>query len=82
MAKQIFVLYQTDVWHLDSNDTVIGVFTSPQMAIDKLAKNLKESEEFNALSIEDKNNLLRIYQTQGRDDNYRIEERTLNELEE
>lgn len=82
MAKSVFVLSSCDAWHMHSSYNKMGVFTSKAFAITKLKQHIDSNEDYVALSDDDKANLDRLNQTQGRNINFAIEEFTLNQIEE
>jgi hypothetical protein len=77
MKKTIFLLYITDAWN--SNPVLLVPCTTKKIAL-KLAKNDAKYRE-KQLTEYEVNFLEEYYQTQGRDENYQIEEIKLNTLE-
>ncbi len=71
--KKIFILFQTDSWN--ANPTFMGTFTT-------IAKAVKGAIELskNTMTLNDKENLKTILQTQGRIYNYQISESVLNDI--
>ena len=93
--KQIFVVYETDVWHSTSHRKCAGVYTSKWAAVNAIVKNHRiELEEFfdedeiehtskRVLEAEARSILRKeldfAYQTQGYETNYDIEVWNINE---
>ena len=77
--KILFAIYKTDVWLSTSSKKLISIVDDKSiienLIVEYIIKNNLEN-----LSNDDRSNLLYIFQTQGREDNFQIDEVILNEL--
>lgn len=78
--KTIVIVYVADGFHSVNSTEVIGVATSKHEAIKLLKAEVKRNPDYDPLDSDDLKNLEDINQTQGREDNFRIEEFNLNEI--
>ena len=77
--SKIYLVYTTDVWHSYSSRDIIGVcttFLNCMKVIRAHVKNLKRER----LSGDNEYDLEKYHQTQGREENYDIEEVEKNTL--
>lgn len=72
--EEVKILYETDVWHSHSSKEIVGVFSDA----DELDIYLKKMVRKRKITQEDYEELLRQNQTQGRQNNFMIEEEELN----
>ena len=79
MKNSLFVLFWCDLHHTHDSKRIAGIFEDFDKAFDGAIKFSKSSEE-GRLSVDDKLLLKRINQTQGRNENYIIEEWEINKL--
>ena len=79
MKNSVFVLFWCDLHHTHDSKRIAGVFESFNKAFDGANKFAKMSKE-GRISIDDNLLLKRINQTQGRNENYIIEEWEINKL--
>ena len=81
--KALFILWTCDAWHTHSSKRFAGVFETHELA-QKNAKNDTKKSSEGKLSKDDEFHLSNlpggISQTQGRSENYIIEEVELNKL--
>jgi len=79
---EVHLLYSCDAWHSSNSKILLGVYTSHAEAVIQADNHSKKSEEGD-LTVHDTFLLGNIYggikQTQGRSENYIIEEVKLNE---
>lgn len=80
MTKNLYLVYSTDAWHSHSSDEVIAVCSVGTDEVVRIINKYCKKENLPSLDKDDMNNLNSISQTQGRDDNFRIESITLNKL--
>ena len=71
--KTYYLVYSCGAWHSHSSKKVIGVFTTRNNAM----KGIENHSNY-TLTKDDKDNLERINQTQGKNINYMIELIVLN----
>lgn len=81
MAKEMIILFQTDEWHSEDSKYLLGIFTSKHHAITVLKKYI-EFSDLELLSENDLDNLEKINQTQGRDENYMLVSIIPNQIHE
>lgn len=74
--KKVFILFTCDAWHTNESRRILTVGTSLEFC-HRIAKQHAE-EENDPLSEEDLNHLKSTNQTQGLDENYLIEEFSVN----
>ena len=79
MKNSVFVLFWSNSHHTHDSKRIAGIFEDFDKAFDGAIKFSKSSEE-GRLSVDDKLLLKRINQTQGRNENYIIEEWEINKL--
>lgn len=70
----VLILYETDAWHTHASKSIIGVFSGA----DELNAYLQKMVRKRRISQDDYEELLSQNQTQGRQDNYMIEEEDVN----
>ena len=75
IIKTLLVLFQTDAWLSHSSKILKGIFLTEKKLINSLKK-----EDWIKLTIEDKNNLKSINQTQSRQINFLIEKIKINTI--
>ena len=73
--NKVFILWSCDEHHSNHSKNLIGIFTEHHKAVNA-------ADEFDGynMSLQDKDNLEKINQTQGLEINYMIESRVLNEI--
>lgn len=77
--KTVLAYYLVDAWHSHSSKNLVTIATSKTTGI-KLVKEYVKKHRIKPLSNEDLEDLDRHHQTSGRNDNFLVEEITLNEL--
>ena len=77
-VKIVYLLFTTDAWHNPSTNDILGIFSSKELAIKQAYKTAKLNDD-DPLSDDDILNLENIGQTQGRDNNFIIQDFNINE---
>lgn len=74
----MYLLFQTDAWLSYSSRDLIGVCTTKEKALILARRHAKRNGE--KLNDDERANLIKLMQTQGRDTNYQIEKVHINTL--
>lgn len=77
--RKIYIVYSTDAWLSFRSRDVIGICNSIKNCV-KVVQSCIKRRSYSSLSKDDKWNLENILQTQGRENNFHIEEVQINEL--